>query len=197
MNLVCFLNKVLYDLKQSAKQFYLFLCDLLSQFDYKSITADQFVFYNTKTKIIIAAHIDDLLVFDENKQNIEILKSQIIKNIEISNLNDAKFFLDMKITRNKNKKQLFLSQSKYIKELLMRFKINDEKSIYSSTIQDVRLKKNIEQTSENTIKSYQQQIESLMYLMIVIKSDLTFSVSNCARFMSNSSEEHFKVLQRI
>ena len=103
----------------------------------------------------------------------------------------------MEITRNRDKKQLFLSQTKYIKELLVKFEIKDERSIYSSTVQGVRLEKNFETTSEHVIKLYQQQIESLMYLMIVIRSDLTFSISNCARFMSNSSEEHVKVLQRI
>ena len=36
--LVCLLNKALYDLKQSIKQFDLFLINLLSHFDFKSIT---------------------------------------------------------------------------------------------------------------------------------------------------------------
>ena len=103
----------------------------------------------------------------------------------------------MNITRNKNKKQLLLSQTKYIKELLIKFEIKDEKSIYSSTIQEVRLKKNLETINEHVIKLYQQQIKSLMYLMIVTRSNLIFSISNCARLMSNSSEEHVKVLQRI
>ena len=57
--LVCLLNKALYDLKQSTRQFYLFLVDLLSHFDLKSITANQSIFYNTNIDIIIAAHIDD------------------------------------------------------------------------------------------------------------------------------------------
>ena len=175
----------------------MFLIDLLSQYDFKSITANQSIFYNKDIDIIIAAHIDDLLIIDQNKVYIDNLKSQIFKKVEISDLDDAKFFLDMKITRNKDKKQLFSSQTKYIKELLIKFDINDEKSIYSSTVQGVRLKKNIETTSEHVIKLYQQQIKSLMYLMIVTRSNLAFSISNCARFMSNSSEEHIKVLQRV
>ena len=195
--LVCLLNKALYDLKQSTRQFYLFLIDLLSQYGFKSITADQSVFYNKDTDIIIAAHIDDLLIIGQNKADIDNLKSQISKKVEISDLGDAKFFLDMEITRNRDKKQLFLSQTKYTKELLVKFDINGEKSIYSPTVQGVRLEKNTETTSEHVIKLYQQQIESLMYLMIATRSNLAFSISNCARFMSNSSEEHIKVLQRV
>ena len=33
-----------------------------------------------------------------------------------------------------------------------------------------------------------------MYLMTATRPDLTFSVGNCARYMSNPSQEHFKAL---
>ena len=36
-----------------------------------------------------------------------------------------------------------------------------------------------------------------MYLITAIKSDLAFSISNCARYISNSNAEHYKVLKRI
>ena len=58
-NLICLLKTALYDLKQAAKQFYLFLRNLLTNFDYESIINDIFVFFNKNTKIIVAAHIDD------------------------------------------------------------------------------------------------------------------------------------------
>ena len=40
LTLVCLLLKTLYDLKQFAKQFYIFLRNLLTEFDFKSIIAD-------------------------------------------------------------------------------------------------------------------------------------------------------------
>lgn len=195
--LVCFLNKALYGLKQSAREFYLFLAELLSQFGFITIIADQSVFYNPDTKIIITAHIDDLLVFSDSMNEINILKAKINKKVEISDLGDARFFLGMELSRNRKNKSLFLSQAKYIQELLNKFKMFDEKSIYSPTIQGVRLEKNPDQASEHVIKLYQQQIGSLMYLMTATRPDLAFSVSNCARYMSNPSEEHYKALNRI
>ncbi len=73
-NRVCLLNKALYGLKQSARQFYLFSANLLKELNFNSIVADQSVFYNSKSNIIITAHIDDLLVFAENKNEINSLK---------------------------------------------------------------------------------------------------------------------------
>ena len=103
----------------------------------------------------------------------------------------------MKITKNREKHELFLTQKKYTSEILARFNITSEKPIYSPTVQDVRFEKNSEQASATSIKKYQQEIGSLMYLMTSIKFDLTFSVDNCARFMSNFNVKHFKAAKRI
>ena len=119
----------------------MFLIELLSQFDFITIIANQSIFYNFDTKIIITIHIDDLLIFDDSMNEINILKIKINKKVEISDLNDTKNFFDMKLNRNKINKFLFLFQAKYIQKLLTQFEIIDEKSIYSSTIQDVRLEK--------------------------------------------------------
>ena len=108
-NLICLLRTALYDLKQVAKQFYLFLRNLLANFDYESIIDDIFVFFNKNTKIIVAAHIDDLLITDFDINKINELQKQFQTKIEKKNdLNDVDFFLDMKIIKNREKHELFL-----------------------------------------------------------------------------------------
>ena len=196
-NLICLLKTALYDLKQAAKQFYLFLRNLLTNFNHESIIDDIFVFFNKNTRIIVAAHIDNLLItsFDINKIN--ELQKQLQTKIEINDLNDVDFFLNMKIIKNREKHELFLIQKKYTSEILTRFNITDEKPIYSSTVQNVHFEKNSKQINATNIKKYQQEIDSLMYLMISIKFDLTFFVDNCARFMSNFNAKHFKIAKRI
>ena len=78
-----------------------------------------------------------------------------------------------------------------------KFKIYGDKTILTPTILGVRLEKNFEQANPNTIKLYQQQIGSLIYLMSSTRPDIAFIVNNYARYMSNPSEEHFKALNRI
>lgn len=78
------------------------------------IKADKSVFYNNKTKIIIAAHINNLLIFNKNIKDINLLKLNLAKIVNISNLGNIKFYLGIKIIRNRPKKELFLSQTKYI-----------------------------------------------------------------------------------
>ena len=94
------LNKALYRLKQAARQFYIFLSEILRNIGYISIEADDSVYYNPSISIIIASYIDDLLIFATSKKNINILKEQVSKIVEISDLEDISHFLDINITRN-------------------------------------------------------------------------------------------------
>ena len=171
--------------------------DLLANIDYESIIDDIFVFFNKNTKIIVATHIDNLLIVDYDINKINKLQKQLQTKVEINDLNDADFFLNMKIIKNREKHELFLTQKKYTSEILVRFNITNEKSIYSSTVQKIRFKKNSKQTNETSIKKYQQEIDSLIYLMISIKFDLIFFVDNCARFINNFNAKHFKAAKRI
>ena len=72
-----------------------------------------------------------------------------------------------------------------------------EKPIYNLTIQRVHLEENTKQASEISINNYRRQIGSLIYLISTTRPDLVFSVSNCARYMSNLSTEHYEALARI
>ena len=101
------------------------------------------MFYNIKNNIIKAAHINDLLIFAFNKENINTLKEQIFKKVEIFDLGNVNYYLNINITRNKNKKELYLSQFKYINKLLIKFNIKDDKPVYTPTVQNIRLKKNM------------------------------------------------------
>ena len=77
LTLICLLLKALYDFKQFAKQFYIFLRNLLAEFDFKSIIANQSIFFNVDIDIIIAAHIDDLLITDKDINKINELQKQL------------------------------------------------------------------------------------------------------------------------
>jgi len=63
---VCRLNKALYSLKQSARQWHNCLSLLLKDLGFTSIISDQSVFIKFNTKMIVTSHIDDLLIFSNS-----------------------------------------------------------------------------------------------------------------------------------
>ena len=92
-NRVCLLLKALYGLKQSAREWYFFLAEILKLLGFETLGADQSIFRNKNTGIIICAHIDDLLVFGPNLSDINRLKKEIAKKVDITDLGDISFFL--------------------------------------------------------------------------------------------------------
>ena len=95
------------------------------------------------------------MVFAPKDSNfIQVLKGQIEKRVEISDLGDISYYLGIEITRNRDKREIFLNQAKYINDLLERFKIKGNKPISTPIIQGTKLKKNPNQASPNSIKLY-------------------------------------------
>ena len=152
---VCLLKKALYGLKQAAREFYRFLAGILRDLGFRPFHYDQSVFINIKVNIIITAHINNLLVFVfKNSNFIKVLKGQIEKRVKISDLGNISYYLGIEITRKRDKREIFLNQAKYINNLLERFKLIGNKPINTPTIQGIRLKKNLNQASPNSIKLY-------------------------------------------
>ena len=61
----------------------------------------------------------------------------------------------------------------------------------------LKLEKNLEQASLKDINLYQQEIGSLIYTTIFTRPDLVYPINFLARFISNSSVEHYKYLNNI
>ena len=114
---------------------------ILNKLGFYFIQLNEFVFINNNKNIIIAAYIDNLLIFGKNLNLINKWKEQLNKIVNIINLGNIKFFLKIEITKNRPKREIFISQKKYIKELLNKFKILKNKIIKSLTIQSIKLKK--------------------------------------------------------
>jgi hypothetical protein len=73
----------------------------------------------------------------------------------------------------------------------------DLKSYNTPYEKGVRLKKSTDQASIAEIRSFQQQIGSLLYLALKTRPDIAFPVNKLSRFMTNPDKTHFKALDRI
>ena len=82
---------------------------MLIDLNFSLFTLDQSIFLNNTTGIIITSHIDDLLVYEPNIEDIQALKIALSKKIEITNLSEIYYYLDIKVTRNRAKKSLCMS----------------------------------------------------------------------------------------
>ncbi|GJQ91846.1 copia protein [Tanacetum coccineum] len=124
------------------------------------------------------------------------LKGKIIgkgrRNIFLIN-QELNFFLGLQI--NQMEDRIFFNQSKYIKEMLKKFGLEDSKPTKTPMSTEIKLTKDDEADSVDSSK-YQGMIGSLLYSTASMP-DIMFSVCLCACFQENPKTAHLEAIKRI
>nr|GEX08749.1 hypothetical protein [Tanacetum cinerariifolium] len=112
---------------------------------------------------------------------------------EMRMIGELNFFLGIQIKQMED--GIFFNQSKYIKEMLKKFGLEDSKSTMMSMSTEMKLTKDDEADSMDITK-YRGMIGSLFYL-IASRPDVMFSVCLCARFQENPKTTLLQAVKRI
>ena len=91
-------------------------------------------------------------------------------------------------------KKIFINQTKYVKEILKKFGINDGKPLSTPMNSTCKLDKD-EKSKKVDQKLYQSIIGSLLYLT-GSKPDIMFSICTCTIFQSDPRKSHLIATKR-
>jgi len=203
-NLVCKLHKSLYGLKQALRQWYKKFNEFMRNSGFHRCEEDHccYVKKYVDSYIILALYVDDMLIAGANMAEIDRLKKQLSENFEMKDLGPAKQILGMRISRDRSKGILNLSQEKYIEKLLSRFNVGNAKT--RNTPLGTHLKFSKRQSSqteeeENHMSKvpYASAVGSLMYAMVCTRPDIAHAVGVVSRFLSNPGKEHWEGVKWI
>ncbi|GKA24961.1 retrovirus-related pol polyprotein from transposon TNT 1-94 [Tanacetum coccineum] len=189
------LKKALYELKQAPKAWYNRLKAFLIKHDYTMGMVDNTLFTKKKTFeiIIIQIYIDDIIFGLTCQELCDDFAKIMHDEFEMSMMGELNFFLGLQI------KQLeyciFFNQSKYIKEMLKKFGLEDFKPMKTPMSTEMKLTKDKEGKSVDNTK-FRGMIGSLLYLT-ASRPGIMFSVYLYARFQEDPKTSHLKVVKRI
>jgi hypothetical protein len=174
------LSKALYGLKQAPRVWYECLRDYLITNGFKVGKVDPTLFTKTVAKhlFICQIYVDDIIFGSTNKSTCEEFSRVMIQKFEMSMTGELKYFLGFQI------KQLqegtFISQTKYIKDILKKFGMKNDKPIKTPMGTNGHLDLDMGGKSVDQ-KVYRSMIGSLLYLC-ASRPDIMFFVCMCARF---------------
>jgi hypothetical protein len=157
-SIVCKLNKALYGLKQASRQWQLFLAKILKELGFTSLKIDNSIYLHSNKPIVLATHVDDILVFAKNINLVSNLYIDLTKvsKLEVTNLGEIKEFLGVEIIRDRSKKSLIITQRSFISKILTKYnKLSNNPKDLPLPI-GLKLAKNLE--ASTIVKEYQQQI---------------------------------------
>lgn len=141
--------------------------------------------------IIVQIYVDDI-VFGSTCQDICENFSKIMhEEFEMSMMGELNFFLGLQIKQLEY--GIFFNQSKYIKDMLKKFGLEDSKPIKTPMSSETKLTKDKESESVDNTK-YRGLIGSLLY-PTASRSDIMFSVYPGARFQEDPKTTHLEAVK--
>ncbi|GJY51304.1 retrovirus-related pol polyprotein from transposon TNT 1-94 [Tanacetum coccineum] len=189
------LKKALYGLKQAPKAWYDRLKAFLIKHDYTMGMVDNTLFTKKKDPnlIIVQIYVDDIIFGSTCQEMCDDFAKIMHDEFEMSMMGELNFFLGLQIKQLED--GIFFNQSKYIKEMLKKFGLEDSKPMKTPMSTETKLTKDEEGESVDNTK-YRGMIGSLLYLT-ASRPDIMFSVCLCARFQEDPKTSHLEAVKRI
>ena len=151
---------------------------------------------------MLLLYVDDMLIIGKNKDELSLLKKNLSRTFGMKDFGGAKHILGMRITRDRSKRCIYLSQAEDISKVLKRFNMENAKPLSTTLPTYVNLNTCDCTTSDEdkefiTKVPYQSAIGSLMYPMVATRPDIAFAVGALNRFMSNPVKNHWDSVKLI
>ncbi|CAL2255207.1 unnamed protein product [Prunus armeniaca] len=192
---VCKLRKSLYGLKQSPRAWVGRFAASMKKFGYVQSNSDHTLFLKRHkgklTALII--YVDDMIVTGDDQAEMQNLQKYLASEFEMKSLGDLKYFLGIEVARSKH--GIFLSERKYILDLLAETGMLDCKPIDTHSEQNHKLGLYPDQVPTDK-ERYQRLVGKLIYLSHT-HPDIAYAVSVVSQFMHSPIEDHMGVVMRI
>ncbi|GJV49145.1 retrovirus-related pol polyprotein from transposon TNT 1-94 [Tanacetum coccineum] len=146
------LKKALYGLKQAPKAWYDRLKAFLIKHEYNMGMVDNTLFTKKKSSnlIIVQIYVDDIIFGSTCQEMCDDFAKIMHDEFEMSMMGELNFFLGLQIKQMEDGN--FFNQSKYIKEMLKKFGLEDSKPMKTPMSSDTKLTKDEECESVDSTK---------------------------------------------
>jgi hypothetical protein len=202
---VCRLRKMLYGLKQSGRRWYQRLVEILvDELSFVQCAVDQAVFSRRENgqHTIVVVHVDDCTIAARTLSDVNELKMQIRKHVEITDLGELHWLLGIEVTRNRDERTISLSQRTYIDSIVRCFSFDELKPVSNPMEPSTRLHSGQSPSTGAEYAAmrhipYREAVGSLMYTSLGTRPDISYAVTTISRFSGNPGMPHWDAVRRI
>lgn len=142
---------------------------------------------------VLIVYVDDMIITGDDEEEISRLQKELATEFEMKNLGGLKYFLGIEVSTSRQ--GIFLSQRKYVLDLLTEAGMLGCKPVDTPIVQNHRLGEYPDQAPTDKGR-YQRLVEKLIYLSHT-HPDIAHTVSVVSQFMHNPSEDHMDAVTRI
>ncbi|GJW38495.1 retrovirus-related pol polyprotein from transposon TNT 1-94 [Tanacetum coccineum] len=189
----------------SYKDFVVYQMDVKSAFLYGKIEKEVYVCQPLRFEdpdfpnrgkgdiLLVQVYVDDIIFGSTKKSLCTEFEKMMHKKFQMSSIGELTFFLGLQVKQKKD--GIFISQDKYVTEILKKFGFSDVKTT-STPMETYKPLLKYADGEDIDEHMYRSMIGSLMYF-ISSRPDIKFVVCVCARFQVNPKVSHLYAVKRI
>ncbi|RVX01807.1 Retrovirus-related Pol polyprotein from transposon TNT 1-94 [Vitis vinifera] len=156
---------------------------------------DHFIFYKKSATgmILLVLYVDHIVITGNDHAGISDLKAFMHSKFHTKDLGELKYFLGIEVSRSK--KRMFLSERKYVLDLLKETGKTEAKPCTTLMVPNVQLMPDDGDPFYNP-ERYRRVVGKLNYLTVT-RPDITYAVSVVCQFTSAPTIKHWAALEQI
>ena len=194
------LLKALYGLRQAPRLWHEKFARTLHTMGLKQAGDESCLFVNEW--LIIFFYVDDVvaLYHRRNSQRWESFKQNLFQQYEFKDMGEVKWFIGIRVIRDRSQRKLWLCQDSYIDRVASRFSTPSHTRYRSPLpVEDLTqyVRESDDPASTSAIFGYQQRVGSVLYPACLTRPDVAFSASHLAEFSANPHEAHINAIDRV
>ncbi|GKC78468.1 putative ribonuclease H-like domain-containing protein, partial [Tanacetum coccineum] len=143
--------------------------------------------------LLVQVYVDDIIFGSTNKELCNAFEKLMHEKFQMSSMGEFTFFLGLQVQQKKD--GIFISQDKYVAEILKKFGFKEVKTA-STPMETQKYLLKDDNGEEVDVHMYRSMIGPLMYLTS-LRPDIMFVVCACARYQVNPNVSHLYAVKRI
>ncbi|KAH9750824.1 retrovirus-related pol polyprotein from transposon RE1 [Citrus sinensis] len=196
---VCKLHKSLYGLKQALRAWYDKLKGCLMSWGFTTSSSDTSLFVRKiKTSmIIVLIYVDDILITGPNTEELEGFITEFNKTFALKDLGVLSYFLGIEVLYDAD--CMYLSQRKYIRDLLSKVEMTECKGIDTPMSTGSKLQKIVQGELGYYLEDpthYRSIVGGMQYL-ILTRPEIAFAVNKLSQYVAAPTLQHLMACKRV
>lgn len=203
--MVCKLQRSLYGLKQSPRNWYLLVSEFIfKELGFQACISDPCLFWKRSKLgklLLLFLFVDDMQAAFDKEDEAEWAEShaKLKQRFNITDLGESKMMLGMRITRDRAARTMKLDQELYITKALERFGLHQCKSARTPAAQNNGAQEDDRDGGGKPadVKLYQEKVGTLLYAAISTRPDIAYAVHALTRHMQSPLGRHMTACDRV
>ncbi|CAI5474344.1 unnamed protein product [Closterium sp. Yama58-4] len=196
------LRRPVYGLRQAPREWHDTLRTTLAALGFTPSTADPSLFLRTDTSLppfYILVYVDDLVFATADTEALAHVKSELQKRHTCTDLGELTSYLGLRITRDRARRTITLTQSHMVQQVLQRFGFTYSSPQSTPLPTGHSLSALPSDESVEPSGPYPELVGCLMYLMTCTRPDLAYPLSILARYVApgRHRKEHMDAAKRV